>query len=455
MKRCMWLRETLGAILLASIACSSCSSLYIRPVSLDTVAVHKSAPPASVGDRPSISVREAAQMAIDFNLELRAEREALEARTGAWKLGLRAFLPSLTLGGTVDERLALYAQDSLNTNVSLTLEQRLWDGGRLAASRKLESAELELALVHLERKADEVGEAAVAVYRRVVVARKRLEIQRGALQAATLERTILAAELTAGLATSMDLLVADLELKRQDIEVQEAAVVVDMAEDELAAAIGLMDVPILADAMIDTCTRLALNVDSLRLLAVTRSTELEAARAAIVRKQAEALAAGFSWLPELGLRASAWLSGAELPLTDASWSIGLNIDFGGAFLSGSAGVEISGETSATRSAHNNWSAVPIPDPAAALDRKNTQLALRLAEDGYRALVDRIDREARAAALGYESAVEITAVRAAALEAAKAARELSKLRVQLGQSARSELIKAELELATYETELVDS
>ena len=120
----------------------------------------------------AITVSEAAEMAVGNSPDLRAEREGMHIREGAWKLGLRSYFPSIEMGASSDERLSLFGSDSFTKTVSIGITQPVWDGGRLAASRALESAEIFLARAELERKSRDVGEAAVSAYRSVIADRK-------------------------------------------------------------------------------------------------------------------------------------------------------------------------------------------------------------------------------------------------------------------------------------------
>jgi outer membrane protein TolC len=263
---------------------ASCSSLAAGTEALDSATVEVNIGPMA-GGPGAISAAEAAEMAVLNAPGLRAERESIALRDGAWKLGFRAFMPTLELGAGSDERLALHGPDSFTKTLSVSVGQPVWDGGRLHATRMLEASELALAKAELERAVRNTAEAAVTAYRSVVAARLRLGIERASLESTEAERDILATEVSLGLAKPSDLLEADMSLSDQRLRSAESELALAIACSELAEALGVGILPELSES--PGRERAGLPLDEPRLISavVERSPELEAAFTGSVPRQ--------------------------------------------------------------------------------------------------------------------------------------------------------------------------
>ncbi len=402
-----------------------------------------------------MTVAEAAELAVGNSADLRAERESIELRYDAWKLGFRSYLPSIELAAGSDERLSIFGSDSFTKTLSLAISQPVWDGGRRATVRALESAEIVLSRAEFDRKVRDVGEAAVAAYRSVIAARAKLDIKRSSLASAGYERAILATEVRLGLGKASDLLEADLRLSGMEIEIVEAELSVSVAEAELAEAMGVYDLPGLSERLDPERAAIRIGQAQFAAAAVERSSELETARYGLAKKRAEARVSAFAWLPTIGLKASGQVSGTEFPLTRAIWSLGLTMDFAHPYISGSAGASGGGEPPYESNASSKFSVTPIPDPAGVVSFRNAKLALKLEEEKYVLSVAKVRRTASSAVIGYFNSLRKKDIGASSLALAEARLELVKLQVGMGQATRSDAVEAELDRSGKETELVDA
>lgn len=402
-----------------------------------------------------LGVSEAALLAVENSLSLKASRQALDARRGAWRLGLRAFFPSLSVSASEDDTLSPHGRDGVTRTLSLSLRQALWDGGRLAAGRALEAAELDLATEALEREERALGEAAVEAYRQSQAASARLAIRRESLVLAEAERAFLEKERRLGLAKEADLVEADLSLASMRLAVTEAELAASMAAEELAEALGLESLPELSDPLPSFWRPFELDEDALVAAALERSHELASARLALTRRRAEARLARLSWLPRLSLEASGRVYGESLPLHEADWSLTLELGFSSPALSatalGGGGSDLAGRIRARR----GMSLEPLGDPSQALLASTTAEALMLEEERYGLAVTGLDRRVRSATVAYRSAARLLEIRERALALGEERLRLAGLGASLGRATRTERLEAELKRAGLAIEVVDA
>jgi len=402
-----------------------------------------------------ISTAEAAALAIANSDELRSEYKSLALRKTAWLLGFSAYLPVVGVSAGTDERLSGYSQDSFAKTVSASIDQAIWNGGKLLAARLLMKAELSLAQAELDRKARDTGESAVSAYRAVLAARLRLGIQKDSLTAAQDQRRILAAELALGFANEIDLLEADIKLADMEIAVSDTNLSLTQAEAELMEALGVPELPELLERLPLDAGVPILDAAILADEAIKRSVELEIARHEIEKKRADLRVARLSWLPSIRLQAIAQASGTSFPLTRATWSLGLVIDFANPFLGGDAALHAGRELPYDRSASRSLNLKPLADPASITDSREAVIALKTAEELYESAVERLRRTVSLAIGRYAALGKKRDVASRALDLSNASLALTRVRVGLGQVIRSTLIEAELGCAERNIELVDS
>lgn len=444
------MRAGLARALCLALLPVSCAGFYVReePLPVRPAVSEPSAPTA-------LSVSEAAELAVRNAVSLRASREALKAREAAFGLGLRDFLPRVRLTAEAGDDVAAFGPDAASRSLGIGLSQVLWDGGRRGAARAIERMELDLARDALDLEEQSLAEAAIAAYRASQAAEARLGIRRDSLSLAEAERALLAKERELGLATEADIVEADLSLAAMGLAVTEAELSAELAESELAEALGLDELPILGEAL--PTTRLAVDVDEAVLLplALRRSRELAVARASLGRRRAEARLAAFSWLPILSLEASGRVHGDRLPLGDAEWMLSLELSMDSAPISGSLSGGAGTGSEGSRRTRSSVGLEPLGRLSSAPKPGEAAVAAALEEERYRLLASRLERDFRAAALSYRSAARLLAVKDDALALGEERLRIATLGARLGKATRSEKVEAELRRAGLQVDVVDA
>jgi outer membrane protein TolC len=403
----------------------------------------------------SLSFAEAARLAVAASVELRDGYAQRAIREGAWGWGRRAYFPKFTLGASEDDRLAEISTDSFMKNLTINVDQLLWDGGRTAMGRRIERAELNLTGAALERMAGEIADGALRAYRNVLLSRAVLEIRESSWKALEEQRRILARELELGIALAQDLGEAEITVAEALLEVRSLRLDLGEAERQLAELLGLEELPPLAERL-DIREKGALPpVETLRSLGGSRNPDLVSARYSIAQKQEELKYASRSWMPHIRLNGSFSLSGRNYPLTRYNWSVGLSVDFSSPWFSASTGASLGWEPPYDRSARLQANATPLPDPASALNVPSAKLALALEKTRYQTALEGLDRRAQRAAEQYFLADEQRALAVEALDLGAERLRLGELRMELGRITRIELMETRLDYAKREVSAVEA
>ena len=402
-----------------------------------------------------ISFADAARMAVERSDELRNEYAARALREGAWRWGIRAYLPRLSISASEDDRLSEIASDSFLKNYSVNMEQLLWDGGRLSLSRKIERAELDLAGNKLVQMEADYGEAVVSGYRELLLGRNILEISGKTKDFLDEQRRILQREVELGLARPMDLIDAEITVALAELDSLSMAMDLDEAEWKLADKLGLEKLPALSERIDTQRSPVLPSAAVARALAESRNQELATFRYTIARRQAELKTASLSWVPSLRLTGSFALSGRHYPLSRHSWTVGLVIDFSSPWLSGNFAANTGWDPPFDRNARLQQTAVPAPDPGAVFSVRAAELALNNERSRYQTALGEV---LAAAERGIKTCSLLDRKRLLAMEALELEGErfrLAELRLSLGEMTRLDLMEVRLDYAKRETALVEA
>jgi outer membrane protein TolC len=364
-------------------------------------------------------------------------------------LGLRAYLPQLSLAISEDDRLSLISSDSFLKNYTLSLDQLLWDGGRTGISRSIEKAELTLLADEAGQLSSQLAEAALGFYRQILSARMIIAIKESALESLGEQQRILAQELSLGLVIPLELKEGEITLKGAELELYSLKLELKELETQFAETLGLEELPPLRETVDLYHAAPGADTEMIRAAALARNTDLAAMRHGIVQKQAEAKLASRSWMPSLKGSASFTVSGQAYPLSRYNWSLGFTVQFSSPWFNASAGGSAGWEPPYDRTARVQTSISPLPDPASALSSRQAGLALALEREQLRLGLEKIGRSA---VLGLEGIFLAGKKRDMALEAQALAGEryrLQELLLSLGRITRVELMEERLLYAQKE------
>ena len=402
-----------------------------------------------------LTIAEASLLAVAASDDLRYSQAIQAVMEGAWRWGIRAYFPRLSLNISENDRLQQNGADSFMKNYGINIEQLIWDGGRTSMSRNIERLNLDLSNFKLDKMAGDIAETAITAYRQVLSSRAILEIRTAALEVLEEQRRILNEEVQLGLALAIDLASADISLAEAKLDIN--SLKIDLAEME-KQFMELLD--------FDFLPSLAENVDIYRtvmlppaaaaaVLAKQQNPELTEARYSISKKQMELKYASNSWMPALKLNGNFGFSGQNYPLTRFNWSVGISVEFSTAWFQNRIGAQAGWELPKDRTAMLQSSFSPLPDPSSGYSRNQAALALELEREKYNSAFDRIGRMA---ANAIDKCYLAGQKRDLALEAAVLGGErcrIEEIRMSLGQITRLKLMEAYIEQTQREITVVQA
>jgi outer membrane protein TolC len=402
-----------------------------------------------------LSFDEAAALAVSASKELKASRMERVLREGAWKLGLRSYLPEIGLSVSEDDRLSLNSADSFLKNYTLSAEQLLWDGGRLKGSRDAERAELVLLADQWKRQAGAIAANAVSAYRQLLLNQKVMAIREASLDSLREQYRILETEFELGRTTRHDLALAAVTVKEAELELEALRLQSAEAERNFAGLLGFEKLPALGESIDWNRAAVLPGAELVKKTALNRNADLAMERHVLNKKQADAKNASREWFPTLRATGSFTVSGQRYPLSNYGWSVGLSVAFSSPYFTMQSGGSMGWEPPYDRTARVQNSVKPLPDPAAGLGKKQAKAALALERENYADMVKKTERDA---ALALESARLYEERRRSALAALELAREkfsLAFLSLELGRITRLDLMDEQIELTEKEIQAAEA
>jgi outer membrane protein TolC len=410
---------------------------------------------ANDNDLQTLTFAQAGELAVAASVDLKHSRASLPLLEKAWAWGIRAYFPQIGISVSENDRLQQIGADSFMKNYNLNLEQLVWDGGRISMSRKLERMELDLSSSKLDRAANEIAESAIAAYRKLLSSREILKIKETALVILEEQRNILSEEVALGLALSVDLAGADINLLNAKIDIYSLRLDIAEMEKQFLELLGLETMPILTER-VDINRSITLpSASAAATFAKEKNPDLIEASYSIAKKQMELKYVSNSWIPSLRLTGSFGLTGQRYPLTRYNWSAGIAVDFSNPWFQSRFGAQAGWEPPYDNTAMVQNTFTPLPDPASVYGRRQAKLALTLEQEKYDTALERIGRTAATAVDKYAfgNQKRLLAIEAVTLGAERC--RIEEIRLNLGLITRLTLMETLIEQTQKEISVVEA
>jgi outer membrane protein TolC len=278
-----------------------------------------------------LSLAEAESRALSSSTKLAILRLRMRQRARAWALGVREYLPRLSLQVDDSEIIASGGPDTRSASLSVTIEQPVFDGGRVAVRRALSRAELLLDQGAFTDEEDALVDAVRGLYWQALVQQEKLRIQEEARDIAARQVEIARTERTIGAIREIDLIETELEQARAELRVDDTRAALEEKLDLLRERLGMGtgEQLALSEAIDAGYPGLRLPRDAGPLVAAALAGNTTVKRRDLeARKALEAVrAARMEFVPRISVALTLSISGERLPLQEPSVSGELIFDF--------------------------------------------------------------------------------------------------------------------------------
>jgi outer membrane protein TolC len=405
-----------------------------------------------------ISLSEAEAQALSSSTELEILRLRTRAQARAHALGVREYLPRISLAVNGSQTIATGAPDTRVESLALTVEQPLFDGGRLAVQRALSRAQLLLDSRSYADSEDALVDRVRGLYWQALVQQEKLRIQEDIRGITARQVEIARMERRIGATREIDLVEAELEEARVTLTIGDTRATLEERMDQLRESLGMgPDDALSLSGNIDAAypgLTLPADLGGLVTIALANNTELKR-RKLEARGSLEALRAARAWfVPRISLALTVGISGDHLPLQDPSLSGELTIDFPSRAFPISARLSSGSTGSGQASAGSSGEIGVLEDIGGWTDRRAAGLAREESLLKEARTVESLGFEVRRCAAAYEQKKAVAGLARKTVGLDQTRVEILGRQLELGGIQRIDYMRAHAQLARDASELLE-
>ncbi len=403
-----------------------------------------------------IDLEEAISRAVEYSPELRLARQEQQIAATRYDLGLRTFLPRLSVSYSQNGAVSYFNPDSRVRRIALGLEQLIYDGGVRRQRREVERLSLLVARTDYHRAVDDVILQVVLAYAELICREEEEAILRQTYDAGLQQLSIAGEERAIGAVTDIDLLDLEIRVKELEIEAEGAAHRMRHQAQRLGRLIGLP--PGTRPAVVESINPGykgfldAEAADSLLRRTRLESTAFQERQIALESRREELRRVRRRWIPSVSTDLEASVAGDSFPLTEPGFAVGLSLSFGTALLPAESRVAVGRQGPYRRTADLSASGRPadnleeLTSPRLALLEVNRsrQRLLDFEEDISFSIEEGVAR--------IESACRTLALRRERQQLETRRERVDSLRLRLGEITRLAFVKGSIERAQTQIEL---
>jgi len=151
-----------------------------------------------------LTLEKAIVLAEDNSQELRLLLLQMTAEKYAFDLSIREFLPRLSLGYSQNDTVKIGNPDIRSKNISFTISQLLYNGGRTIISRNLTHMQLTLDRFNYKKKLEDLINQTWNMYNKILMFKEKKKLQQEIHKIALKQLEISRTERRVGLLTEVD-----------------------------------------------------------------------------------------------------------------------------------------------------------------------------------------------------------------------------------------------------------
>jgi outer membrane protein TolC len=413
--------------------------------------------PAHSGEPRVLSIDEAVALALENNPGLRFARYDRGIAAARYQLGVRSFLPDLSVSYSENSSVSYFNPDSRTRRVAVGVEQLIYDGGARRYDRKMQRLSLNFSSRSYDRAVEELVLSVVANHAELLQLRQQRAILEETYENALEQLAIAREEVALGESTEIELLEIALQAKDLEIEVDRTTSREELVAVRFGRLLGLPEttLPVARGRINPDYSGFLEESSAEPYLARARLESLELAqrRVELDNRREELEQVRRRWIPAVSTTAEISATGRSFPLTELGFSVGLALSFATPVLPAETGVTVGRRGEFERSAALTASGRPAED----IEEIYSEDAAILATQRSRQKL--LDFEGDISFRVREGLLEVDAARSALdLLREKSSLEerrqtVERLQLEVGEIARVEFVEGEIERARLQIGLL--
>lgn len=397
-------------------------------------------------------------LAVKNSSDLREAQAAIELAERSFRMGLRDFLPKISISYSDSASIILFSPDSRSISFSVNASQPLYDGGRALRGRKLREYELALKAWQYERQRDEVLDGLRSLFFKYLLLESQFRIQVETCELAKKQLEISLVELGIGSIREIDYIEAEIEEASYEAEVAKTERSLDEVSFQLKLALGLLaasDVRFSGELDADySGLDLTGLVPELKRLALAGNPDLRQDRLDLEQLAEEARIARSWFIPNISLETGLSIQGQALPLQSASFSAKLAIQLPSRLFPVSTTVSGGGTPGRQRDLGSSASLSLLDDLSGLDEVAYGEFKYEAAAERSRKRLENIEFEIERLVAAYELARGDLVRQRRLLDLESRKKDILEKQVELGEAKRIDYIKAMTKLAETKIAVIE-
>lgn len=424
---------------------------------LGAVTLACGARPLVAAEPRELGIEEAVALALQSNPELRFARYDRRIAASHYRLGVRSFLPSLSVSYSQNAAVSYFNPDSRTRRIAVGIEQLLYDGGVRRYDREMRRLSLSFASTSYNRSVERLVVDVVTNYAEMIQLSQQRAILEEAYGNALRQLTIAREEVALGESTEIELLEIALQVKDLELEVDQTVRREELLALRFGRLVGLPEgvLPVARGRINRSYSGFLEEATAGPYLARARLESLELVRRRIEldNRREELQQVRRRWIPAVSATAEVTLAGESFPLTEPGFSVGLSLSFATPVLPAETGVTVGRKGEFDRSAALNASARPVENLEEIYSEEVALLAAQRSRQGLLDFENDMSFAAREGLLQVDASGSALVLLREKADLELRRRRVELLQLEVGEITRVEFVEGEIDRARLQIDLL--
>lgn len=373
------------------------------------------------------------------------------------KLSNRIYFPRVSVGYKDANSVITGSSDNRQHQLSLSVEQLIFDGGTTAAQQELSFIQLDIEKRGLKLKQEELMDNVWNIYHSILILQEKIKIQKQNFQLAEDQLLIVETQLRLGAIREIDFIETKLQITSLSQGISETEYQLDDAMLSFKQMISVpSEITVILEESINNSyngTAITVGVDIIYALALKNSAQLYSMNAQLLQKQKELEFSSRTYIPQISGTFSLNFSGEAFPLGSPSINAGIRIAFPDRLFPLSTSFNLSSsKNSSTLSTDNNLGIAE--DFSAPLTKTEIKTGLQYLGEQKKLFLKNLYTEIERSFRAFENMRERIGIRRSSLELQKRKLEINEKQLELGEITSLDVLKTRSELVSTETEMLE-
>jgi outer membrane protein TolC len=327
----------------------------------------------------SLTLAQAESLALANSNAFRIQNTRMQSAARRFELGIRDFFPQMELGFTTADTVNTAAQDSSSNQLSITLREPIYNGGRMLAQRSLARLEMTISQHSVAIARADILNDVWEKYHQVLALQGQRAVKKDALAQSKEQLGIARTEREIGMIREIDLVDVELSVSGQEIDLQSTEGDLETALYALKKSIGLSpDQELALEGNIDSSYGgIAINRSSSSFFAIAElnNLDLQTARYKVTQMETQLAMTRSRYLPQIDASVSFSVSGAGFPLQTPSLMLGVDIAFPDTIAPVKGSISAGAASPSSTARNTSVTTTPVQSITGVLDEVDAELQL--------------------------------------------------------------------------------